>query len=605
MQSGLPYRWNGRSDCFRLVRGGREDLGITIPRITLNADFGHTNSFGELSLISLGYGLHQAWIYSVMFAPMLFGGMNVVFPVIGASLVYLVSMFVYGICLIVIALCDQKFLETFLSRRFTIICAFIMVCGTLLSVIPSDQSLTVVLEFVGGVLTGVGSSGLLVLWGVEFARLDSKSIMLNTSVALIIAMLIYAFMPHHVSSLMASVMVTAIPLCEMALLLHLRHPSPSEEGRDPIFSPLPLRKGLFFAAFCIPVALFGFGLGVMRQTSISDIVPALSLSTQFMVVIAAVIAALLIMITAVALEQTGSWSHYFRIIIPAIIVGVLAIPGSLSDLSWIAGLMLVVGYICFEGLIWSFFGELAARFKLSPIFVFGLGRGTLALAALVGVFVSYAATPVFTATGFNDVGVTVLVLIMVMIGYATLPTDREMARLIAPCPLVKIAISEESEDILASRAIALGSQSSSESDETQLQSAPSGNGDESEKATNTDIKPQGALVSDNAASMNTKAQNSNDEMGFTDTGESHEESKQRKGWFKKNCTIIAERYLLSRRETEVLFLLAKGYNSIYIQEKLFISEGTAKTHIRHIYRKLDIHSQQDLMRMVENADQLS
>ncbi len=580
-------------------------MGITIPRITLNADFGHTNSFGELSLISLGYGLHQAWIYSVMFAPMLFEGMNVAFPAIGASFVYLVSMFVYGICLIAIALCDQKFLETFLSRRFVIACALIMACGTLLAVVSPSRNVEIVLELAGGILTGVGSSGLLVLWGIEFARLGGKSIMLNTSVALVIAMLIYAFIPHHASSLMASVMVVAIPLCEMALLLLIRHPSPAEERRNPVFSPLPLRKGSFFTAFCIPVVLFGFGLGVMRQTSISDIVPALSLSTQFLVVIAAVIAALLIMITAVALEKTGSWSHYFRIIIPAIIVGMLAIPGSLSDLSWISGLMLVAGYICFEGLIWSFFGELAARFKLSPIFVFGLGRGTLALAALVGVFVSYVATPLFAATGFNDVGVTVLLLIMLMVGYAMLPTDREMARLIAPCPLVKVAISEESEDILASRALALGNQSLSESGGAQVQNSSSTNRSESEKAASTEAMPHDlADMSRNAESSSTKAQSGNGEVGFSDSGVLFEDSQQHKGWFKKNCTIIAERYLLSKRETEVLFLLAKGYNSIYIQEKLFISEGTAKTHIRHIYRKLDIHSQQDLMRMVENADQL-
>ena len=64
---------------------------------------------------------------------------------------------------------------------------------------------------------------------------------------------------------------------------------------------------------------------------------------------------------------------------------------------------------------------------------------------------------------------------------------------------------------------------------------------------------------------------------------------------------MANTFLLSRRETEILFFLAKGHNAAYIQEKLYISEGTAKTHIRHIYRKCDVHSQQDLMRMVENA----
>ena len=73
------------------------------------------------------------------------------------------------------------------------------------------------------------------------------------------------------------------------------------------------------------------------------------------------------------------------------------------------------------------------------------------------------------------------------------------------------------------------------------------------------------------------------------------------GRFRGKCETVANTFLLSRRETEILFFLAKGHNAAYIQEKLYISEGTAKTHIRHIYRKCDVHNQQDLMRMVEDA----
>ena len=72
-----------------------------------------------------------------------------------------------------------------------------------------------------------------------------------------------------------------------------------------------------------------------------------------------------------------------------------------------------------------------------------------------------------------------------------------------------------------------------------------------------------------------------------------------RGRFRTQCEEIANRYLLSRRETEVMFLLAKGHNAAFIQEKLCISKSTAKTHISHIYRKLDIHNQQELLAMVD------
>ena len=79
--------------------------------------------------------------------------------------------------------------------------------------------------------------------------------------------------------------------------------------------------------------------------------------------------------------------------------------------------------------------------------------------------------------------------------------------------------------------------------------------------------------------------------------------KARAGRFKRKCELVANRYLLSKKETEVLFLLAKGRNAAYIQEQLYISEGTARTHMRHIYKKLDIHTQQELMDLVEEAEE--
>ena len=53
---------------------------------------------------------------------------------------------------------------------------------------------------------------------------------------------------------------------------------------------------------------------------------------------------------------------------------------------------------------------------------------------------------------------------------------------------------------------------------------------------------------------------------------------------------------------DVLRLLARGRTSPVIQEKLFLSHNTVKTHVRHIYAKMDIHSQQELIDIVEGAD---
>lgn len=71
--------------------------------------------------------------------------------------------------------------------------------------------------------------------------------------------------------------------------------------------------------------------------------------------------------------------------------------------------------------------------------------------------------------------------------------------------------------------------------------------------------------------------------------------------FKTACATVAQRHRLTARETEVFELLARGRTSPVIQEKLVLSHNTVKTHVRHIYAKLDVHSQQELISMVEEA----
>ena len=60
-------------------------------------------------------------------------------------------------------------------------------------------------------------------------------------------------------------------------------------------------------------------------------------------------------------------------------------------------------------------------------------------------------------------------------------------------------------------------------------------------------------------------------------------------------TEVAEAANLSKRETEVFDFNARGYNSTYIANSLFISPNTARTHIRNIYRKLGVTSREELL----------
>ncbi len=51
---------------------------------------------------------------------------------------------------------------------------------------------------------------------------------------------------------------------------------------------------------------------------------------------------------------------------------------------------------------------------------------------------------------------------------------------------------------------------------------------------------------------------------------------------------------LTNRETDVLIKLREGRSVPYIARHFYLAENTVKYHCKNIYRKLDIHSKQEL-----------
>ena len=68
-----------------------------------------------------------------------------------------------------------------------------------------------------------------------------------------------------------------------------------------------------------------------------------------------------------------------------------------------------------------------------------------------------------------------------------------------------------------------------------------------------------------------------------------------------NCAVVAHRFDLTPRERDVLVLLARGRTLAVVARELQIAEGTARTHMGHIYAKLGVHKQQELIDLVESV----
>lgn len=624
-------------------------MGFQVPRVTINIDFKEGTSFGELSIISLGYGLHQAWIYSSMFDK---GG---IFGTSGLqagpfndqlSLAYFVSILVYGLLLLVASVLDTRLIRPLHATPTLVIAALLGSTGTLLLLAPDGSLLSSeALQLASGVLTGAGSSVLLLAWGIAFSRRDSASVVINGALSIAIGFGIYGLVLHQIPFPWGGVASALIPFAEIALLLVLRrHVSLDFDNRQLIFQPLPINHARFVLRFGLPAFFLGVALGIMRQTSIETILPGSAFEDQALLFVTACATTVLIMVTFLALGGDERWHTFFRPLIPFIAVTAVFIPFTAGGASFWGTSVVLVGYTSFEALMWIFFSELSQRFRLSPIFVFGLGRGVMALAALGG-----STSPLFTGalgtpTGLGEMGTVLIVLVAMMLAYALLPDEHEMAAIVAVTPKRAAAAQnlprtplivvnegdapaaahtgEEAAEITDAtsweRAVASALADLGDPEEVlealsaAATTANRGNAPQEQgvDAEGIEDEAEGGVEAAATGAATPAPSPARQAMDFSrsiftegsDATPPAEDTPAARGRFRQRCEVIANTYLLSRRESEVMYYLARGYKSSHIQQQLYISEGTAKTHIRHIYRKLNIHSQQDLIHLIDEVE---
>ena len=535
-------------------------MAANFPRITISIAHNRDGSdaTGELNSLCLGFGLFMAWAFTAIFGPQLIFDPALLFneatsiSMQQASVIAVAYMAACGIVLLFIGFTNQLFLKFYVSKWATIAAAVSACAGTLfIAAIPFGG---MPLAILSGALMGASASLMMALWGTCFARYEFTTIILNSIVAVVIGVLLYVCLTHWIVSPLSGLCTAAIPVVGCMLLWKLT-PLPYYVRKEiPIFHPLSIRKTAFVVRFGLPAIVLGFSLGSIRRTAFTCILPVTDLTTQLIVGLAACVSVLVIVITVAAARDESHWDSIFRVVIPIVATAIFLIPFLGTDLNPFSCFVIASGLICYEALTWIFFSDLAQEFRLSPIYVFGIGRGMLAIGSLIAYFFFGDPFSVTDAGYMLTTDQSFFLMLVLVIGYALLPRKRDIRRLIMPI--------HPSEDA-------------------------------------TDHIRQG--IANHADAMNPKQMESGE--ASHDAPESDgEESVHTKGRFHTKCEEIADRYLLSRRETEVMFLLAKGHNAAFIQDKLCISKSTAKTHINHIYRKLDIHTQQELLNMMEDEE---
>ena len=67
----------------------------------------------------------------------------------------------------------------------------------------------------------------------------------------------------------------------------------------------------------------------------------------------------------------------------------------------------------------------------------------------------------------------------------------------------------------------------------------------------------------------------------------------------EQCTELGSACGLTERETEIFAMLARGRNGQFVMDHYVVSRNTVKSHVKHIYAKLGVHSQQELIDLME------
>ncbi len=698
------FRWRfimrkRRDDSMTTARFEGSRVAERFPHITISIAHGKDDSdaTGDLNSLSVGFGVFQAWIFLVIFgmgyvfAPSTLLPSTPVLPEHCLPIVFDTFLLTLGACLLLLAFSNQLLLKFYVGKNALITATCLASMGTLLIYGTGLEPTGTAFAVVAGALMGMGASLMTVLWGTAFARYEFTTIILNTVVAIVIGVAVYLILIHWAPVPLSGFLACVLPIAASLILWKLTpipyyrrqempifHPLPIHRTafpvplsgflacvlpiaaslilwkltpipyyrrqEMPIFHPLPIHRTAFVLRFGLPIVIFGFVLGALRHVCLSGLLPYEDLTAQ-LVIGAAACAGLAVIIATMAISKNESyWDMIFRCVLPAIALAVFCVPHLFGDYALLAGFFVIAGYICFETLMWFLIADLSQEFRLSPIFMFGLGRGLLELGSLIGSWLAqipgdntitggfliadlsqeFRLSPIFmfglgrgllelgsligswlaqipgdnTITGaFGNAEGALVLMLALAVAYSLLPRRREVRAIVDPNHVIKMpgydALQthiEKQQALVLMLALAVAYSLLPRRREVRAIVDP-----------NHVIKMPGYDALQTHIEKQQIEDEPRQEADSEEVGAAEVDAKIRaKGRFHARCEEIADCYLLSRRETEVMFLLAKGHNAAFIQDKLCISKSTAKTHINHIYRKLDIHTQQELLNMVED-----
>lgn len=427
-----------------------------------------------------------------------------------------------------------------------------LVSATVVACIPALQAAgmanEVVLALVGVVL-GVGFFACYLFLAHLFTRTYIPDIVKRAFAGAAVAVLLEAIVMVRLSSPWSYLLCAALLALNTPLMLILLKNAPAigDFVHFKAFCERPGDLRLFLAKVAMPVACTGVILRMFYAQSehFSQTLPAPGILNDVTLLVCIAVAYVITCFAIYGVRSFGwPFAQFFSFLIPLVcLFGSVSISSNIASVApYDGGVAMMVCVLL--ALTWSFMGGASLEYLLRSASVFGMGLASLAVGILLGGAMVHAG---LLGTSLGSI-VLALVCLAMAIGYLPARPAPNLTHSTYSTPLRSVTVPYDT--------------ASDEAAEAQpAEEAPA------EQPEPTD-KPQAPV----------------------------------KGRFMRRCDAVAKTFLLSARETEVLYLLAKGRSMNHIMEELVISEGTTKTHINHVYKKLNIHSRHELLDLIESME---
>lgn len=434
--------------------------------------------------------------------------------------------------------------------------AFLMSTGTLMSGFSMVQgSLAGVVS--GGVASGIGSGILYVLSGLGYVYETTDRLETIVPLNMVWALLGAFAAPFLGGTSAGIVFVALLPLCAGAIIWHgLPHLEHAQLPTD--MSEMPYASRRFVVAILACSVLFEVAAcSRVASPLLSSVANVFGTFTLYYQVVSVITFAILIPMSLLLITSSRRFNilSTFRHMVPLLIIAaVMNLPLMLSGIQ-LAGAFLNAfanTYLTLALYIWAF--SLAKRGAMSPRWSFSLYMGLMIVGISLGNIVGFLVPTDLSAETLSSTHVFIMVVLFAVL-LLILP---EKPR-------------EESPGIGRPR---------SRSNRNQI-------ADTRNDASTADPSASPSLGT--VPGPKTPTRQPEADMQALETPSSVTD----------RFAALAQAKGLTAREIEICLLLAQGRSRPYIREKLVISKSTVDTHARHAYAKLGIHTNQELIDLLE------